>query len=79
MKQDILFMNFIMDPENAGLNWNFTFYESGIEGSEKYVDSFLLTAPENQPPASISPPSFISPCSRKTDQLYDKVWTQLMK
>jgi len=78
VKNARLFQNFIMDPENAALISNFARYANGIEGSEKYMDPEMVTAPEIVPPAHYKA-VFIPPCSRKVTEYYTKIWNNLLK
>ncbi len=72
-----LFMNFIMDPENAALISNFARYANGIKGSEAYMDPEMLSAPEIVMPADAPKPDFVTPCPQEVVDLYNKVWTRL--
>ena len=78
VKNARLFQNFIMDQENAALISNFARYANGIEGSEKYMDPEMVTAPEIVPPAHYKA-VFIPPCSRKVTEYYTKIWNNLLK
>ncbi len=70
------FVEFMLEPENAGIQSNFARYANGISGSEKYMDADLLKAPELQPPPGTKV-VFASACSEKAIRLIDKVWTRL--
>jgi spermidine/putrescine transport system substrate-binding protein len=70
------FIEFMLQPENAGLESNFAHYANGIVGSDKYMDPALLKAPELQPPPDRKV-VFASACSEKAVRLIDKVWTRL--
>ncbi len=72
-----LFMNFIMEPENAALISNFARYANGILGSEKYMDPEMLEAPEIVMPADAPEPDFVRPCPQEVVDRYNKIWTRL--
>ena len=72
-----LFMNFIMDPENAALISNFARYANGVVGSEKFMDADMVKAPEIVMPANAPAPDFVEPCSQQVVDLYNKIWTRL--
>ncbi len=74
-----LFMNFIMDVENAALISDFAKYANGIMGSEKYLDPEFANAPEIKLPAGAPAPEFVPPCDETVVKLYDKIWTNLQK
>ena len=75
-----LFMNFVMVPENAALISAFARYGNGIKGSEAFMPEDMKNAPEvNIPEASKAAGSFNLACSPEVQQLYTKIWTDLMK
>ena len=74
-----LFMNFMMDPENAAMTSNFARYANGVLGSEKYMEEAMKSAPEIVIPASAPAPEFVPPCDQEVVALYTKIWTNLKK
>jgi spermidine/putrescine transport system substrate-binding protein len=75
-----LFLNFIMDPENAGLISNYTRYGNAITGSEKFMDPALLKAPELNIPAKFKTAAhFQLTCPADVQQIYTRIWTDLTK
>ena len=72
-----LFMNFMMDPENAAMTSNFARYANGIVGSDAFMDAEMLSAPEIVMPADAPAPDFVQPCDQDVVDLYNKVWTRL--
>jgi spermidine/putrescine transport system substrate-binding protein len=79
MENAKLFVNFIMDPENAAMISNFARYANGVMGSEAYMDPEMLSAPEIVPPADAPAPDFVTPCDQEVADLYNKIWTRLKK
>ena len=74
-----LFMNFMLEPENAAALTNFARYSAGVKGVEPFLDKALVEAPEVNPPADAPKPEFVPPCDEKVVQMYDKIWTNLLK
>jgi spermidine/putrescine transport system substrate-binding protein len=72
-----LFVNFIMDPENAAMISNFARYANGIVGSEPFMDAEMKDAPEIVMPAGAPAPDFVKPCNQEVVDLYNKIWTRL--
>jgi spermidine/putrescine transport system substrate-binding protein len=74
-----LFQNFIMDPQNAALISEFARYNNGIMGSDKYMDPNFANAPEIKAPAGSPVPEFVPPCPKPVNDMYNKIWTSLLK
>ncbi|WP_172295492.1 extracellular solute-binding protein [Pseudoruegeria sp. HB172150] len=72
-----LFINFMMDPENAAMTSNFARYANGITGSEEFMDAEMLDAPEIVMPDGAPTPDFVTPCPQEVVDLYNRVWTRL--
>ena len=75
-----LFMNFVVDPENAAMLSSFARYANGIKGSEAFLPEDMKTAPEvNIPAEFVDKGSFNLACPPETQALYTRIWTDLMK
>lgn len=75
-----LFMNFIMDPENAAMISTFAKYANGIKGSMEFMPKEMQDAPELVVPAEFeSAGEFLAACEPETQQLYTRIWTELQK
>jgi spermidine/putrescine transport system substrate-binding protein len=72
----IRFIEFMMQPENAGLQSNFARYANGIADSAAFMDADLSSAPEVGIPEGI-PARFTPACSEAAIELMDKVWTRV--
>ncbi|MCZ4353479.1 extracellular solute-binding protein [Roseovarius aestuarii] len=77
MENAKLFMNFIMEPENAALISNFARYANGIIGSEEFMDADMISAPEIVMPADAPTPDFVRPCAQEVTDLYNRIWTKV--
>jgi spermidine/putrescine transport system substrate-binding protein len=75
-----LFLNFIMAPENAAMLSNFAKYANGITGSEAFMDKNLQGAPELTIPAELADKGeFLLACPPAVNDLYTKIWTDVLK
>ena len=75
-----LFLNFMMDPQNAGMNSAFHRYANGIAGSDQFMPDDMKGAMEVEVPEelkSIAVPS--QTCPPEVQELYTKIWTELQK
>jgi spermidine/putrescine transport system substrate-binding protein len=75
-----LFMNFIMDPENAAMISTFARYANGIKGSDAYMPEEMKTAPEIVVPEEfVSAGRFNNTCPPEAQKFYTAIWTELTK
>lgn len=72
------FLAFVLRPENAALQSNFTGYANGIAGSARFMSEALRDAPEIVPPADIKT-VFAQTCPQAAIELADRVWTKLLQ
>ncbi|MFB9979348.1 extracellular solute-binding protein [Mesorhizobium kowhaii] len=74
------FLNFIMAPENAALISNFATYANGIKGSTQFMRDDIKAAPElNIPAEYVAAGGWQEVCPAEVDELYTKIWTELLK
>jgi spermidine/putrescine transport system substrate-binding protein len=75
-----LFVNFILDPENAAMISAFARYANGVAGSEAFMPEEMKTAPEIvAPPEAAANGQFLPTCSEKAREYYTAIWTELQK
>ncbi|GIX14736.1 MAG: putrescine-binding periplasmic protein [Paracoccaceae bacterium] len=74
------FLNFIMEPENAALISAYARYANGISGSEPFMPADMADAPEiNIPEEFRAAGHFLPTCSKKAQEYYTAIWTELQK
>lgn len=75
-----LFMNFIMEPENAAMLSAFARYANGISGSEAFMPADMSGAPELVPPEEFANlGQFVTVCTGKALEYQNAIWTELQK
>ncbi|EEW25704.1 extracellular solute-binding protein [Rhodobacter ferrooxidans] len=75
-----LFMDFIMQPENAAALSAFARYANGIAGSDAFMPEDMKTAPEIVTPAEFADKGhFVLACSGKALEYQTAIWTELQK
>ena len=73
----ILFMDFLLEPENIAAVTNYAQYAAGVKGVSEFLDPALATMPENNPREGAGPGAFIEVCDQATQEVYDQIWTRL--
>jgi spermidine/putrescine transport system substrate-binding protein len=76
----MIFINYILQPENAAMLSNFARYANGIAGSEAYLDEVMQTAPEIViPPELVAAGKFSPACPQEIQDLRTQIWTGLLQ
>lgn len=73
----VLFMDFLLEPENIAAVTNFAQYTAGVKGVGPLLDSDLRSSPEQNPPADAPAGTFLQACDEDTQALYDRIWTRV--
>lgn len=75
-----LFLDFIMEPQNAAMLSAFARYSNGISGSAAFMPQDMATAPEIVTPAEFAPNAhFALNCTGKALEYQTAIWTELQK
>ncbi len=75
-----LFLDFIMEPQNAAMLSSFARYANGISGSEAFMPEDMKTAPEIVTPAEFAAAGqFALNCTGKALEYQTAIWTELLK
>lgn len=72
------FIDFFLEPENAGKMSDAICCANAVRGSEKYMDPKLVSSPEFQFPKNAMMMKEFA-CPPETQRLYDKIWRKLMQ
>jgi spermidine/putrescine transport system substrate-binding protein len=76
----MIFINYMLQPENAAMLSNFARYANGIAGSEAYLDEVMQTAPEIVIPEDLAAAGRFSPaCPQEIQDLRTQIWTGLLQ
>lgn len=75
----LLFMDFLLEPENIAAVSNFAQYTAGVKGVTPLLTDELKTSPEQNPPADAPAGTFVQVCDEATQKVYDQIWTRLKK
>ena len=73
----LLFMDFLLEPENIAAVTNYAQYAAGVSGVAEFLDPELAVMPENNPREGAGPGAFIAVCDQATQEVYDQIWTRL--
>ncbi len=72
------FMNWLMDPEVAGINTNYVWYASPNEAAKPYIDPEILEDPSVYPDEeTMARLEWIEPLPTEALAIYDRIWTEV--
>ncbi len=72
------FINWLLDPEVAGINTNFVWYASPNEAATSYIDPEILEDPAIYPDEeTMARLEWIEPLSTEELAIWDRVWTEV--
>jgi len=75
-----IFINYILQPQNAAMLSNFARYGNGVTGSEAFMDEGMQTAPEIViPEALVSAGRFSPACPQNIQDIRTQIWTELLQ
>ena len=75
-----LFLNFVLEPENAAMISAFARYSNGVSGSEAFMPDDMKGAPELEVPEELKEMGqFLPTCPAEAQALYTAIWTELQK
>jgi spermidine/putrescine transport system substrate-binding protein len=75
-----LFMDYIMQPENAAMLSAFARYANGIAGSDAFMPADMKDVVELNPPAEFADlGQFVTVCTGKALEYQNAIWTELQK
>lgn len=70
-----IFLNWMMDPKNAGQASTYAGYNNAVSGSDKYLSAAMQSDPAFNPTADqLSHAVAMAPCSTAANDQYSKVW-----
>jgi spermidine/putrescine transport system substrate-binding protein len=76
----MIFINYILQPENAAMLSNFARYGNGVSGSEAYLDEVMQSAPEIVIPEELAAAGKFSPaCPQEIQDVRTQIWTELLQ
>ena len=75
-KNALLFMDFLLEPENIAQVSNFARYSNAVKGSEELLDASLKNEPSGMVPDT-GKGVFVQTCSEEVQAVYDRIWTEL--
>lgn len=74
------FLEFILQPENAAMNSEYTKYPNGIAGSEEFMSEEMKTAPEVAVPEEhLANGKWMPFCSPAAREYMTAIWTEMQK